>query len=76
LSSLPSLNYDKIIKSLQKNGFYFVRQRGSHIRMQKKTSEKTIKLTVPAHKPVKKNTLRQIIKQSELELDDFLKFTN
>lgn len=74
MSSVPSLNYDKIVKSLQKNGFYFVRQKGSHIRMQKKTSEKTVKVTVPTHKPVKKNTLRQIIKQSELSLEDFLKF--
>lgn len=74
MSIVPSLNYDKIIKSLQKNGFYFVRQKGSHIRMQKKTTEKIIKVTVPTHKPVKKNTLRQIIKQSELDLDDFLKY--
>lgn len=42
--------------------------------MQKKTSEKTIKVTLPAHKPIKKNTLRQLIKQSELDLDDFLKY--
>jgi predicted RNA binding protein YcfA (HicA-like mRNA interferase family) len=74
LSQIPVLNYDKVVKSLQKNGFYFVRQKGSHIRMQKKTSEKTIKVTVPAHKPIKKNTLRQLIKQSELDLDDFLKY--
>ncbi len=74
MSQIPVLNYDKVVKSLQKNGFYFVRQKGSHIRMQKKTIEKTIKVTVPAHKPIKKNTLRQLIKQSELDLDDFLKY--
>ena len=32
---IPSLNYEKIIKVLQKNGWVIVRQKGSHIRLQK-----------------------------------------
>ena len=34
---------------------------------------KTIKITVPAHKPVKRNTLRQILKQANIDLETFKK---
>ncbi len=71
MSDVPELSYIKIINSLQRLGFIVVRQKGSHIRLQKRTSNKTIKITIPAHKPVKRNTLRQILKQANIELDDF-----
>jgi len=73
LSILPSLSYEKIISALQRAGFVVVRQKGSHIRLKKQTKQKTIKITVPAHKPVKKTTLARIIKECELEIEDFLK---
>jgi predicted RNA binding protein YcfA (HicA-like mRNA interferase family) len=50
-----------------------IRQRGSHIRLQKHQGERTLKLTIPAHIPVKRSTLSHIIKQAELDLDSFLK---
>ncbi|WP_460007242.1 type II toxin-antitoxin system HicA family toxin [Methanogenium cariaci] len=46
---MPGLNYDKLIVVLQRDGWVVVRQRGSHIRMQKHTQTETLKLTVPAH---------------------------
>jgi len=54
-------------------GFIVVRQRGSHIRLQKRTQTRIIKITVPAHKPVKKGTLTRIIKDAELTLEEFKK---
>ena len=30
-----------------------------------------LKITVPAHKPVKPNTLRQILKHAEIDLETF-----
>ncbi len=71
MSDFPLLSYLQIIKALQRLGFIVVRQKGSHIRLHKRTKDKTIKVTVPAHKPVKKNTLRQILKQANIELDTF-----
>jgi predicted RNA binding protein YcfA (HicA-like mRNA interferase family) len=71
VSEIPSLSYFKIINALQRLGFIVVRQKGSHIRLQKRIGEKVIKITVPAHKPVNINTLRQIIKQSEITLEEF-----
>jgi predicted RNA binding protein YcfA (HicA-like mRNA interferase family) len=49
-----------------------VRQRGSHIRLQKRAGDELLKLTVPAHKPVKRSTLSHILKQARLNVDEFL----
>jgi len=72
MSKVPSLNYDKVINALRRDGWVVVRQRGSHIRLHKRTADETMKLIVPAHRPIKRSTLSHIIKQANLSLDDFL----
>ena len=52
MTKVPSLNYDKLIAALRLDGWVVVRQRGSHIRLQKHTRTETLKLTVPAHRPI------------------------
>ncbi len=73
MSKIPSLNYDKVIKALQRDGWVIVRQRGSHIRLQKHIENETLKIIVPAHKPIKSSTLSHILKQARITIDDFLK---
>jgi predicted RNA binding protein YcfA (HicA-like mRNA interferase family) len=72
MNKIPSLNYDKVIKVLQRDGWVIVRQRGSHIRLQKHIEKETLKITVPAHKPIKRSTLSHILKQARITADDFL----
>ena len=48
--------------------------RGSHIRLQKRTSEGTIKVSVPAHRPLKRETLAKLTKESGLSLEGFKEF--
>lgn len=62
----PNLNFDKLIAALKRDGWVVVRQRGSHIRLQKHTRTETLKLTVPAHRPIKRSTLSHILKQARL----------
>ncbi|MBU0678837.1 MAG: type II toxin-antitoxin system HicA family toxin [Verrucomicrobia bacterium] len=64
MTKVPSLPYTKVIKALQRDGWVVVRQKGSHIRLQKRTRTETLKLTVPAHKPIKRSTLSHILKQA------------
>ncbi len=52
MTKVPSLNYDKVIKALKCDGWVIVRQRGSHIRLQKHIENETLKIIVPAHKPI------------------------
>lgn len=75
MTKVPSLNYGQVIKALRRNGWVVVRQKGSHIRLHKHTSEKTLKLTVPAHRPIKRSTLSHILKQANLSVDEFMKIT-
>lgn len=72
MSKVPSLSYIEIIRALQRDGWTVVRQRGSHIRLQKRMGDELLKLTVPAHKPIKRSTLAHILKQARLTVDEFL----
>ena len=72
MSKVPSLPYDRIIRALQRDGWVVVRQKGSHIRLQKHTPSETLKLTVPTHRPIKRSTLSHILKQARISVDDFL----
>jgi predicted RNA binding protein YcfA (HicA-like mRNA interferase family) len=48
------------------SGFEQVRQKGSHIIMQRKTADSTITVPVPDHKEIRIGTLQSIIRQSGL----------
>lgn len=49
-----------------------MRQRGSHIRLEKTMPDEVLKLTVPAHRPIKRSTLARILKQARIGVDRFL----
>jgi len=66
---LPIISGQKVIKTLVKAGFVVVRQKGSHVFLQCESDT----VTVPLHNPVKKGTLKSILKQANISLDDFLK---
>jgi len=70
MNKLPALNYDRIVAALQRDGWVVVRQRGSHIRLQKHLPDKTLKLTVPMHKPVKRSTLSHVLKQANMTVEE------
>ncbi|HQU45949.1 MAG TPA: type II toxin-antitoxin system HicA family toxin [Pirellulales bacterium] len=72
MAKVPSENYDRIVAALQRLGFAVVRQRSSHIRLEKQLAGRRLKITVPAHRPVKRSTLSHVLKQAEVSLADFL----
>jgi len=69
MSKVPSLDYFKLIRALRRDGWIVIRQRGSHIRLQKQGKKEILKLTVPAHKPIKRSTLSHILKQAEISVE-------
>ena len=66
---LPVVSATDLIKVLEKEGFSVVRQRGSHIVLQKKTSEITLTAVVPNHKELAPGTLRSILKRSKISIE-------
>jgi predicted RNA binding protein YcfA (HicA-like mRNA interferase family) len=65
---LPSLPGKKIIKSLNKIGFIIVRQKGSHVFMQRGDAI----VTVPLNNPVKKTTLKIILNQAGISIEELI----
>ena len=71
MTKMPSLGFEKVIKGLKRDGWVVVRQKGSHIRLQKQTRSGMLKITVPAHRPIKRSTLAHILKQASLSVEQF-----
>jgi len=69
---LPVVSGEKAIKVFSNAGFVKVRQRGSHVRLEKIEGNDIIKLTVPLHNPMKKGTLSRLIKDAGLTIDEFV----
>jgi len=57
---------DKLIKLLTKLGYELVRQKGSHVRLRKKTEIGEHNITVPKHKEIAKGTLNDILSKVSL----------
>lgn len=68
---LPLISGLEVIKRLKRIGFIATRQKGSHVRLEKYVDGKTIKLTVPLHREMKKGTLHQILTEAELSIEEF-----
>jgi predicted RNA binding protein YcfA (HicA-like mRNA interferase family) len=68
---LPPLSGREAIKRLQKAGFIATRQRGSHVRLEKRTDEGVLKITVPLHNELKRGTLARIIKDANITTEEF-----
>ena len=68
MSKVPSLSYLELLRALQRDGWVIVRQKGSHIRLQKRLPTEVLKITVPAHRPLKRSTLAHILKQARLSV--------
>ena len=70
MSKLPVISGRKCVKVLEKKGFCFKRQVGSHIVLRR--DDPFAQLVVPDHKELDKGTLRAIIRQAGMSVDEFL----
>jgi predicted RNA binding protein YcfA (HicA-like mRNA interferase family) len=71
LGRLKVFSGKQICTLLAGHGFENVRQRGSHVVMQKKTESSTITVIVPMHSELRTGTLSSIIRQSKLPREHF-----
>ena len=70
MSVLPRISGRQVVTALAKLGYEKDRQKGSHIVL-RQTAPPHRRLTVPDHKEVAKGTLRAIIKQAGLTVEEF-----
>lgn len=70
MSGLPLVSGREVVKALLEIGYARDRQRGSHIVL-RQAEPPHRRVTVPDHKEVAKGTLRAIIRQAGLTVDEF-----
>jgi predicted RNA binding protein YcfA (HicA-like mRNA interferase family) len=71
MSGLPRISGRECVKALNKVGFYLKRQEGSHMVLRR--DDPFGQVVVPDHKELDRGTLRAIIRQSGLSIDEFIK---
>lgn len=66
----PILSSKKIERILLELGFYKVSQKGSHAKYKNISTNRIC--IVPMHNEIAKGTLKSILEQADIELEDFL----
>ena len=71
MSSLPQVSGRECARALEKAGFFLKRQEGSHMILRRE--KPFAQVVVPDHRELDRGTLRAIIRQAGLRVDDFVK---
>jgi predicted RNA binding protein YcfA (HicA-like mRNA interferase family) len=66
---LPRISGDDAARALERAGFQRISQRGSHLKLRSDAGRVVV---VPLHRELAAGTLRSIIRQSGLSVEDFL----
>lgn len=69
---LPVVSGDDLIRVLQKLGYEAVRQRGSHVRLYPSQESDRKPTTVPLHKELAKGTLKQILRDAGITVEQLI----
>lgn len=70
MSGLPVVSGRDVVRALAKLGYILDRQRGSHMILRQQTPPQR-RLTVPDHNELARGTLRAIIRQAGLTVEEF-----
>ena len=71
MSKLPQVSGSDVVRALQQIGFSVRRQHGSHIIMRR--NDPFTQTVVPNHRQIDRGTLRAILRQADLSVEDFTK---
>jgi len=67
----PLISGNEAIKAFRYAGYQIVSQRGSHVKLYNPETEITI--VIPNHKEIDRWTLKAILKDSGISVEDFIK---
>ena len=71
---LANFSGSDVCKILEKHfGFFFVSQRGSHVKLRKNNSGRIVTTIVPQHSELSPGTLRGVLNKAEVGIEEFLK---
>lgn len=67
---LPAISGRELIRALRRAGFVVLRQKGSHVALEKRTTTGYWRTIVPMHREIRPGTLSDILNQTGLSKDD------
>lgn len=70
MASLPVLSGLEVVRVFESFGWQLRRQSGSHMIMTREGA--TVTLSIPKHKEVARGTLRSLIRDANLTVDEFV----
>ena len=70
---LPRISGKEVIRLLEREGLVVVRQKGSHVILKRMTEQGTRAIVVPLHNEIDRGTLLEIIRQSGMNKEEFLR---
>ena len=71
MSKLPQVSGAEVVRALQQLGFTVRRQHGSHIILRR--DNPFAQTVVPNHRQIDRGTLRAILRQTEVSVDELIK---
>ncbi len=69
--SLKTLSFREVKRRLEAVGFVQISQKGSHVKFARLETTGMRTTIVPQHREISKGTLRSILRQAGLSVDDF-----
>lgn len=63
-----------ILAALRRAGFLIISQKGSHIKLSKESSDRTLVVIVPNHKEIATGTFQSILKQAGMTREALEKY--
>lgn len=67
---LPVVSGRRLIRALQRAGFVVLRQKGSHVALERRSDGETWQTVVPLHRELCTGTLSDILQQTGLTPDE------
>jgi predicted RNA binding protein YcfA (HicA-like mRNA interferase family) len=75
-SGLPVVSRREAIRVFERLGYSVVRQRGSHIWLRHATDPSRKPLTIPDHRTLKPELLRHLMRDAEVDPEEFQRLLN
>ena len=69
---LPAVSGRELIRALRRAGFIELRQKGSHVSLEKRTADGYWRTVVPLHREIRPGTMSDILNQSGLSKEELM----
>jgi predicted RNA binding protein YcfA (HicA-like mRNA interferase family) len=63
---------ERVVRALKRASFVALRQRGSHVSLQRRIGERVFKTVVPLHSELAKGTLADILKRCGVTVEELI----